>query len=302
MKTESDPSAATKLEWRDPAELRLHAARKRIHELPEDAPAFRRIVASMEQIGYDASEPIVIDPQNRIMEGGNRWRAARRLQIERVAVVVRPEAELAGIIIRSICARKHYSKSAIAFECYPFFEEAHNVAVEADLENLKKGRISPDATQWRPGVHSCKNVENLAQEMGVGREIFKMAARVHKLFAEQPDYAAQMKPRLYCEFEGGEHENTRPVGLGAIISGFATWQVADKAGRFAPGKHDQLELFGKAVKSFVFQAGRLTAEGARDVVRKQLSQVEPEELERIAIMADLVQSEARRAIKHTTSG
>jgi len=298
MKNEHENNGATII-WRDPSELRPHPATKHLHDLSDDDPRFLAIVGSIEGQGYDPSEPIVVDEAGRIMEGRHRWRAAKRLQLARIACIERPSAEVAQLIIRSICARKHYSRSAIAFECYPLFEEAHKEAVENWEQNRKKRGFSSMLAEQASGAIPVKFVEDLAREMGVSLYLFQFAARVHKLFREHPDYADLMKSRLFGEFQGGEHESTRPVGLGAIVSGFDTWQESDKSSRYQPNKRGQLELFGKAVKKFVFQAALVDSDPdqTRETIRHHLEAKSPDELDRISDMADLLKTEVKRARK-----
>ncbi len=122
------------------------------------------------------------------------------------------------------------------------------------------------------------------------------AKKVHAIFAKDPNFKAQMEPRILAEPIGGEHEQNRPVGLGAVIAGHAGKQNEDKP------RNDgtQLELFGKAIKSFCVRAlADYTA--ARKIVRAELERLTPEETENVMKTAAIVMSEAKRALNQSTA-
>ena len=230
------------IEWRDPATLRVHPVAKTLHDLADDDARFLTIVVSMERTGFAADKPVTIDEQCRILDGRHRWRAAKRLQLQRIPCVVRSETEAATIILDSIACRKHYTKSAVAFECYPLVKGAHEEARSRRLEMLRKGQQIPVVD----GIGYGTTVNGLALQIGICRDLFMQASKVHALFAKDPDYAAQMLPRIFGEPVGGEHADARPVGLGAVLAGYKGKQV-DKGGPPDDAK-SQLELFTKTVE------------------------------------------------------
>ena len=237
-------SAATEgaIEWRDPATLRVHPVTKTLHDLADDDARFLTIVVSMERTGFATDKPITITEHGLILDGRHRWRAAKRLQLKRIPCVVRSETEAATIILDSIACRKHYTKSAVAFECYPLVKSAHEEARSRRLENLRKGQQIPDVVSRDIG----NRVTDFSESIGICRDLFSKAAQVHALFAKDPAYASQMLPRIFGEPVGGEHADARPVGLGAVLAGYKGKQV-DKGGPPDDAKR-QLELFTKTVE------------------------------------------------------
>ena len=229
------------IEMRDPAELRPHPATRHLHNLADDDARFLALVDCMARDGFAADKPATITSDGSILDGRHRWRAAKRLQLARIPCVVRSDADAATVILESIIARKHFTKSALAFECYPLFKAAHEEAKARRLKKLRKGQQIPVSDSLRDG----NTVVALAKELGISQDLFQDAAEVHKLFERDPAYAAQMLPRIFGEMVGGEHESTRPVGLGAVIAGHKG-RAVDRGGKPAAGRR-QLELFTKTV-------------------------------------------------------
>lgn len=221
----------------DPAELHVHPDAKGLHSLADDDPRFIALVESMRLSGFDPDKPLTVDSTKRVLDGRHRLRAAKRLQLERVPCVVRNEAESATIILNSTIARKHFTKGALAYDVYPLFEKAHREAAARQTENLKKGLIFPSPIQSATGR---KRVEDFARLLGISTDLFQQAAKVHEIFEKDAAYKAAMEPRIFAEPVGGEHEDRRPVGLGAVIAGWG----GQKATKSQPKvQTEQLELF-----------------------------------------------------------
>jgi hypothetical protein len=61
-------------------ELRPHPLNKEIYGSPKDNTAYPKIKASMSQIGWDPSEPLLVTPDGRIIRGVTRWAVGRSLK------------------------------------------------------------------------------------------------------------------------------------------------------------------------------------------------------------------------------
>ena len=270
----------TTIHMRDPQDLHPHPSTKHLHLLGDDDPRYLALVVSIERGGFDADKPVTIDEKGRILDGRHRWRAAKRLQLERIPCVVRNEHEAATVILNSIVARKHYTKSALAFEVYPFFKAAHAEALRRKLDFLRKGQQIPVSHS----VGNGKNTEDFAAQIGVSRNLFDQAAKVHKLFESDPAYAEQMLPRIYAEPVGGEHESTRPVGLGAVIAGYEGKTRTED--RVKPS-YSQLDLFADAVATTFHRWTKIEdVEAARPALRKVVAEMSDEEAERLGALVD----------------
>ena len=62
------------------------------------------------------------------MDGKVRLRIALDLQLPEIVIIRRLSSNAATIIVQSLLQRRHYSKSALAYLAYPFFEQT---AIEA---------------------------------------------------------------------------------------------------------------------------------------------------------------------------
>jgi len=205
--------------------------------------------------------------------------------------------------------------SAVAYLAFPHLKPAFEIARLQKLEKLAK-------TPANLVVHSCttsaKTVEELAEDVGICRRLLMEAQAVHKLFAERTKYAFAVEggpqdgdvqdltlkeyfePRILRAPIGGEHEQTRPMGLGAVIAGAATVKEHRK-GVFSSTKNAQLELFGKAFKTLTIRAVGLPEDQIRAAFREQFEKIsDPEEMERTMNTLALAHAEARRAFQKTT--
>src|SRR6185503_14497655 len=111
--------------------------------------------------------------------------------------------------------------------------------------------------------HHRDTAEELSESLGIDRHLFFDAKKVHEIFAKDPDYQALMEPRILSEPIGGEHEEKRPVGLGAVIAG---WKGRNNKGK-AREDHSQLELFSDCVATLFNRFTKLLSFDALDKSR-----------------------------------
>lgn len=213
------------IEFRDPQDLSLSPARKALPQMPgweKDGPCY---IALVENIRYRGIvEPLLIDPEDRIIRGADRWRAAKQLQLEKVPVIVR-QGDAANIIVGDKALKKRLpNASALAFYIYPLMATAYEESCDHHLEYFKSHGRSPNLD----AVRKPRKAEDFAQEIGVGRQYFFDAKKVHELFAAHPE------PRDIEDDETGElRESTTfreyysrrillgEVRLGAVVAGIA---------------------------------------------------------------------------------
>lgn len=187
--------------------LRPHEALDHLWSLPDEDERFHRIVESVEQSGI--IEPLKITPDHRIADGRHRWRAARKIGMETVPCEIIDERRVAEIAMETRMARRHLmSRGQLAFEMYPLFARRH-----MELRDLQAAHLSRSPEAPRTERVPVGSVEDLAQQIGVGRELFKQAARLHQLFAARPELRTEWEPKIMREEE--------PIGLGAALAGIA---------------------------------------------------------------------------------
>lgn len=274
--------------------IRPHDCIKHIPQWPDNSARMTALRRDVQTTGV--REPIQMTAKHEIVDADSRerWRAARMLQLEKIPVAI-VEDDLVNLTsLQLLIQRRHLTKSAIAYLAFPQLENALDEARDRRMKWLKtheKASISNSPLAGLP-----KNVAELAEIYGMARTTIFEAQKVHALFAKDAAFKAQMEPRILAEPIGGEHEQHRPVGLGAVIAGYAGKQNEDKP----RNDGSQLELFGKAVKSFCFRAPD-DESAARKVVRAEFEKLSPEELEpvmkTVAIMASELKALAKGAAR-----
>lgn len=266
----------------DPADLQVHPLAKNLPQWADDDSRFEALVEDIRARGID--QPLIITPEKQILDGRHRWRSAKRLQLAQVPVCVQGNGDIAGVIIGTLLQRRHFSRSALAYLAYPLFKSAHEEAIRKEGQNLKKGLNSPLPTQ-------CETAADLAEQIGVSRALFDQAAQVHKLFAKDPAYKALMEPRILAPFTGGEHEDKRPTGLGAVLAGYAGQGNKGKPRR---ARHDET-IFQERLHGFILRATSIEKPSeVRPIIIAEIKTIKtPEELERVMAFADEIHDAAK---------
>jgi hypothetical protein len=237
---------------------------------------------------------VLMTSKHEIVDADSReyWRAAKALQLEQMPIQLVSEEQIVSASLNALVHRRHLTKSALAYLAFPMLRTALEEAQARAREMLKNSNVSSSDGHRR----TAKSVEEIAATLGIGTTTLKEARRVHEIFAKDPAFKAQMEPRILVEPIGGEHEQNRPVGLGAVIAG-----AAGKRNEGNPiTKREQLELFGAAVKTFCNRAPQIENEAAaRKVVQEQLEGKTADELESIQTYSELVASVAKSLAKQS---
>ena len=197
--------------------FRDHRLLKLLPSLAKESPEFWALVDSLTRDGLH--EPLKITARHEFvdLDSRDRYLAARAAGLPNVPCQIVPDDAVATTFLQTLCHRRHFTKSALAYLAFPALQEALDECRERKLEMLKKGNVSPSCIKYTTG----KTVEDYAETLGISRETFYLAKKVHEIFARDPEYAALMEPRILGVPIGGEHEEKRPVGLGAVIAGHA---------------------------------------------------------------------------------
>jgi len=268
--------------------IRSHSCIKHIPQWPDNGPRMMSLRVEMQTTGI--CQPVQMTAKHEIVDADSRerWRAAKALQLDKIPVVIVADDQVATASLNALAHRRHLTKSAIAYIAFPLLALAIAESKDRRLKNIENAHISRKA----PAAPFGTTMEDLAVNLGFDKNLLKEARRVHDIFAKDAAYKAQMEPRILCEPIGGEHEQHRPVGLGAVIAGFEGRKQERRV------DHAQLELFGRAVRTFCIRAPQIADEAAaRRVVREQLENISPEELENVQRTAAMISSEARAMTK-----
>jgi hypothetical protein len=286
-----------KLESRDPQDLALHPARKTLPALPgweKGGELFNALVENIRFRGMD--KPLIIDAENRVIDGEARWRAARQLQLTEVPVMVRAESA-ASILLASAATKKRLpTQSALAFYSYPLFASAFAASREAQRRYFESHGRSANLHAVRTPVKA----EDFADEIGIGRRYFFDARKVWDAFDKHPE------PVDITDDDGEVHEGVTfreyygrrillgEVRLGAVIAGIAG-HLHTKGGKKRVRK--QLELFGKG---FDLVAKRWRYWTDFDEAERRTAADKMREF--VASMPDAVYDQMKRAVREREKG
>jgi hypothetical protein len=170
----------------------------------DESPEMAALVEDVRERGID--QPLIVcltdgggetPGDYYLLDGRHRHRAAILAGLTSVPVVERDESEALGIVLNSITQRRHFSKGALAYLCYPVLEAA---ALPHGGDRKSKSTQS-----------TLIDTETLCSRSGFGRDLYFQARRVHEVFARRPDLREEYEPRIL----------SGDMGLGACVAGLA---------------------------------------------------------------------------------
>lgn len=237
--------------------LSVHDAVSLAWEMPDSDPRFASLVESVREHGL--IEPLKVTADGKVVDGRHRLRAARAAGLESVECQVVPDHSVGEIAMATLCERRHLvTRGQLAYAAYPLFSRAHK-----ELRERK-------ATAMRSGVHQPEEetVEGYAARVGVSRDTFLQAARLHELFDADPELKREWEPKVMASEE--------PIGLGACIAGIRGQETS--VGR-TPQRNSALHNWEVAWRNITRPAGRWNRwteeerEYATGVLREQFSKL-----------------------------
>lgn len=299
-------------EYRDPASLHVHPELRALPELSEEE--LKHVRAGMQRAGLN--QPLLIDDKNRILDDHSRtlWVCAKAWALKSVLVTVRATEDVHILIIQGLAHRRHLTKSAIAYLAVPHLQPAFEAAHRKHLESLRKGQQIPVVSSETTGV---KSGDELAEELGIGRNLLFEARKVRKAFEDKKKYSFTVaggpkdgevvectlrewfEPKILRSPIGGEHEANRPLGLGGVMAGIAGLAATKDVSRQDRG---QLELFTKNVLGLSYKYWSKLSEKDRGTALEhaanQAASLDEEECDGLAEMhmalAKVYQDQAER--------
>jgi hypothetical protein len=311
-----------KIEQRDPNDFKpgkFHPALKLIPELANDSDEFLSLAAAVKKCGF--IRPILVDGEGRIVDDHSRslWRAAQRWQLTTVPVKVVPTEEASLALIHSLKDVRHMTKSAIAYLALPIMENEVKASLARHREKLAKGQyIAVVAGGDNSGIPPAPTLDKLAEDLGICRDLLYRSRTVHTEFESKTIYTFDVvggpadgsvkqctlkeyfEPRILQSPAGGEHEQNRPMGLGAVISAIAGIRATKDQKR--PDSRGQLELaldgFGTlATRLFKLPDGAMTKSIA-NWFDKHAENLSDEQLDQMEELGETIRAQAKQLRKN----
>lgn len=234
-----------KHETRKLIDLDIHPLLKGSPMLSPDHPDVKNLMAAMTEDGLE-DNPIIINPNNQIMDGRHRHKAAEILQWPEIPVIVKPDADCEKIVTHAILARRHLLKWQIAYSVAPILERYVEKGVYVRKNNLKVGvKLAEKPMISRKGQVDLIGASDDSMTLFLGRagisiETWKRVREVRKRFEKRPDLRAQYEPRMFLPDTDDQAISLEGVmkAIGAVES-YETNKHDVKALR---GQHDRLAI------------------------------------------------------------
>lgn len=122
-----------------------------------------------------------------LMDGRQRYLASKEAGLKDMPAKLSTAADPAAIIVGSLAARRHVSKQLLAYvalDCYPHL-----------VREARQGRPSAEKNHTECGFST---LEALADHIGVHLNTVSEAARVHRLFRDDPSMRELWEWRIYA--------------------------------------------------------------------------------------------------------
>lgn len=212
-------------------------------------------------------EPLWITEGGLVVDGETRRRAAVEAGLAAVPCRVVAEEEVAMVVLRNLQMRRNLTKSQLAYVGYPAVRALHEAVRQRHEEELRQGTRRPNG--------AAPSVQALADQLGVGRQLFYYAAEIHALFERRPDLRERVEPTIL----GDER-----AGLGGVYAGLesllkceereAKHGIAHTGGR--PADLDrQLELFEEVFTRTLVPRFEYWSQWTREIRTEALARIAP---------------------------
>jgi hypothetical protein len=180
--------------------------------MPEDSREFAALSDDIADRGID--QPLIVTALENgggspgyvyLVDGRNRFKAARAAGLSEVTVEEVEEVDAPGIILATLIHRRHYGKGALAYLAYP-------LAAKPGHGGDRKSKSTQS---------TLISVEEIAIRLGFSRDLFFQAGKVWEVFGRRPDLREKFEPRILS----GE------IGLGACVAGLASSEATTGSDR-----------------------------------------------------------------------
>ncbi len=255
--------------YRPLGDLSVHPALRTMPRLSKEDPRYGAMRTAWQESGV--LPPLFVTAEGRIADGRHRYWFARDMRLEAVPVIEVDEDEVPLVIVNGLAGRNHTSKGQRAYLAVPYLQSAFEAAQRRRLEVLKNG-----SKTTLPPVTS---VDDLAEKLGVGRDLLFQARRLHDAFEQDPKLREEIEPLILAE--------ESPIGLGAALAGIAGRKATQGKAR-PPARNSALHKF-----TFAWSGLAKTGNGwerwndeerdqATEAIRKSVGQLPDEALNAVA--------------------
>jgi len=131
-------STAIKIEHRDPSALKPHPLRARMPKRAKDSLAFAALTESIHTHGVN--EPLAITADGHIIDGIERWHAAKDWQLAAVPCIVHADEDAPRLIVESLTARRQMTRGAAVYCVIPLLTEFFKNCETRRVANIAKGK------------------------------------------------------------------------------------------------------------------------------------------------------------------
>ncbi len=207
-----------------PYNLTIHPLAASVPLLPENHPASVAILASICDLGI--TSPLLVT-KGRVIDGRLRLQSALALALAEVPVLEIDEKDITSVMIHSLAARKHLTKSALAYLCFPLMEAAIAESSHRRLNNLRGMMAGKE--EARPGMGST--AQEQADKLGFGRGLLFRAKEIHAKFGEYGQLRSKWEPKILNGEMGLGQVQQAIAGKIAALEGRTTPNVDSDAGR-----------------------------------------------------------------------
>jgi len=217
-----------------PANLKPHPLLALTWEWADGDERFHALCHSIGQRGM--TYPILVDAHQRILDGRHRWRAAKAIGLAQVPVLLKGDADVAGVILE-IAQRRHLTKSQMAYlASHP---ELYGRALEEAAERKHK-QIAQGLMVGNGG----KTTEAMACDFGLSGRMLRQARELRGLFAAHPEARTLTDDEGNTErgvsfqafFEKRIFREDRPYSLGGVLAGLKATLEMEKRGSHGGGR------------------------------------------------------------------
>lgn len=278
------PFTNRQVQYRSTSDLTIHKAIAGMPRLDPSDPRYDAMRGAWLESGI--LPPLYVTALGKIVDGRHRWWFAKDMKLAEVPVIEVGEDEVATVVMAGISGRNHLTKGQRAYLSYPYLQDAWEAAQRRRIEALKVGGNLGNL------VTKVASVNDLADRLGVSRDLLEQARRLHETFAKTPAIKEVWEPRILHAEE--------PVGLGAAIAGIAG-QAASKGKPRPPARNSALRNFTVGWENLIRPAShweRWTEEDrelAAHSIRETLTKIPTPALDAIAAAVRLAKSHRKSA-------
>ncbi|MFO1458242.1 MAG: ParB N-terminal domain-containing protein [Verrucomicrobiota bacterium] len=184
--------------------LTIHPAIKSDPRLDNKDPRYVAMQNAWRESGV--LPPILVTPDGQIVDGRHRFWFAQKEELEEAPCVEVTEEEVPMVILQGLAGRNHVTKGQRAYLAAPRLEQAFEAAQQRRIQVLQ--------TAGKVKLPVIPTVEELAERLGIGRDLLFQARKIHAAFADEKTGKAFRK-----EWEPRILDAEEPVGLGAVLQG-----------------------------------------------------------------------------------